>query len=316
MSKIIIKIDASAFKNASCMLAFYNTVVKGYRYGINNNDVEFGSAVHLFLKLMCENGGNFGVALPRSIKYLKSTPMKIKYQKKYLDELHLMKVCTEYWEWLKINDDFEILCKDDGKPAVEVTFSNKYYEDDDVIVYLEGTIDRIGKVRNGCYAFRDYKTTSANDVALFFTGYELSTQLMFYYINLHMYAQNNPGSFIAEMCKHTVGAFIDAIFLNGKDKITFESSKIFMFKKENIEIYRHMMHLKIMSLIDYVKRGVAPLPEGILTDTCSKPENSSGGAWRCRYFPACAAVDDRARMHVMNNEFITKPYEPLSHGKE
>lgn len=316
MSKIIIRVDASALKNGSCDLALYNTVINGYTYSCNNNDVEFGTATHLFLKHMCLTGGDFGKAIPASQEYFRNKPMNVKKQKGYLNEVHLAKVSIEYWEWLKTNDDFQIMLKEDGTPAVEITFSNKYYEDDEVIVFLEGTIDKFGRIRNGCYAFGDYKTTSSRDIEIFFDGFELSTQLKFYYINLFLFAELNPTSFIAEVCKNTIGAFIDGIFLWGKAETKFQRSRVFFFTPEEIALYKLMLNHKIMKLVDYVKYKKIPYPEGMITDTCSKPENSSGGNWRCRYWRMCAAVNDVARQHILNKDFVVKPYEPLKHGKE
>lgn len=316
MTKRIIRIDASSLKTAACMLAFYRTVIDGYKYPVNNNDMEFGSAGHIFLKYMCETKGNVGIALPKSREYFETTKMVVKKQKQYMDSMHLMKVMLSYWEWLRVNDNFEILLRPDGKPAVEVTFSVKYYEDDNVIILLEGTIDKLGRFKNGCYAFGDYKFTSSRDIPIFFQGFELSTQLKFYYMCLHMYAEQNPNSFIAEICSNKVGAFIDGIFLNGKDSTEFHRSRIFFFEEPEITLYKNMMKEKIFRLLNHVVANEEPYPEGMVTDTCSKPENSSGGSWRCRFFKACAAPDKIAADFMLKNEFVKADYEPLKFGKE
>lgn len=317
-SRIVLRIDASALKNASCILAFYNTVVEGYRSELNNNDVEFGTAVHLFLKAMCETGGNLGVAIHTARKYYEETKMVVKSTKKYLDSLHLCKVCTDYWFWLQNQgSNFQILLGANKKPAVEITFSHLWYEDKFVVVYLEGTIDKVGQFVKGICAIGDYKTTSSRDAEEYFRGYEESTQLKFYYLNLHLYAKRNPDSMIAEICsKGQVGAFIDGIFLNGKDKTEFARSRIFTFKPEKMKLYEHMLNEKIRHLIDCVNGRIKALPEGMLTDTCSKPENSTNGAWRCRFFNACSQPDEIASGHVYRQHFIKREYRPLEFGKD
>jgi hypothetical protein len=317
-TKRIIKIDASALKNASCMLAFYNTVVEGYTTELNNNDVEFGSAVHLFIKIMFETDGNFATAMKAARNYYENKKMIVKYQKKYLDVLHLCKTCTDYWFWLQNKgSDFQVLVNPTtGIPAVEITFSIKYYEDDYVIIYLEGTIDKLGKFINGCYAIGDYKTTSSRDAMEYFIAYRASTQLKFYLFCIKLYAQQNPGSMIAEACKvGQIGAFIDGVFLNGKDKTDFHRSEIFFFKDEEMATYKILLDQKITKLVEHIRDNTIPLPEGMLTDTCSKPENSVGGAWRCRFWNACTQPDSIARQHVFNHHFVKRPYEPTMFGK-
>jgi hypothetical protein len=314
MIKRVISVDASALKNASCMLSFYRTVVDGYRTEINNNSIEFGSAVHLFLKVMCDTDGNFAEGIKAARGYFETKKMTINFQKKYLDVLYLQKVCIDYWQWLCENNSFQILAPE-GKPAVEITFSNKYYEDDELIINLEGTIDKIGQFNGGCYAIGDYKTTSSRDIELYFAGYELSTQLKFYIYNLKRYAKDNPSSLIAEVCKHKVGAFIDGVFLNGKDHYEFGRSNIFIYKDEELELYERLLGIKLQQLIDHIKSNELPDPEGMLTDTCTKPENSTNGAWRCRFWHACKTHDPRIVQHILNNDFVKKDYRPLMFGK-
>lgn len=315
MSKKIIKIDASALKNSSCMLSFYRTVILGYREEVNSVSIEFGTAVHLFVKVMYETNGNFNEAIKAATGYFTTTKMIVPKMKQYLSVTHLTLTCIKFWEWLsKEKSDFGVVMGSDGKPAVEITFSNKIYEDEWVIVYLEGTIDKVGKFIKGCWAFGDNKTTASRDQEDYMKGYELSTQLMFYYLNLFLYASRNPDSMIAEMCKGKVGCFIDGVFLNGKDSIEFGRSRIFFFEQWQIDRYRVMLMEKIMKLVHYVTTNTSPLPEGILTDTCSKPENGTT-AWRCRYWNICAAPDEIAAQHLVRKLFIVKPYEPLLFGK-
>lgn len=310
MSKKIISVSASSLKNSACMLCFYRNVVMGYKHKVSSVELEFGKALHLFLQTMCLNGGDFGKAMWAAREMFEAAKYSVNSKKRYLDSNYLTNACLTVWNEVK-NQEFDILLGADGKPAVEVTFDNVYYEDDYIEVHLRGIIDRLGKVRGGVFATRDYKTSSSHDPEQYFRGYELSTQLKFYYLNMKLYAEKNPDSLIAEMCKRPVASFIDGIFTNGKDKISFEASRPFFFNDDEMLLYRKMLDAKIQNLISFVKSEIEPWPEGILTDLCARPENGTT-AYRCSYFNACAAPDKIAAKHILNNDFTAKPYEPLN----
>lgn len=307
--KRIIRIDASSLKSSACILSWYNIVVEGYKEEINSSDIEFGTAVHIFLQTMCKSGGNLATSMHESLDYFRTTKMTVKPMKKYLDEHHLAGVCIKYWTWLQQRDDFEILLNNENVPTVEVTFSNKIYEDDNLIVLFEGTIDKLGKFKNGCFAFGDYKTTSFRDKEAFLGAFELSTQLKFYWLNLHIFATSNPDSLVAEICKNQVGAFIDGIFLQGKDLTEFQRSRIFLFKKEQMDLYKLMLMDKIYRLIDLLKTNTIPEPEGMVTDTCTS-------GWGCKFHVACGAPDSIATNHILKRNFIQSPYLPLLFQKK
>jgi hypothetical protein len=316
-TKRIIRINASALKISACPLAFYYTVVEGYAKPINDVSVEFGSALHLFLSTMYKTEGRVDLATEASRTYFETTKMYVPYNKKYLDTLHLCRTNFQAWEYVQSHNDFQVIKGADGKPAVEITFSNPFYEDEYVEVRLEGTIDKIGKIVNGIYCIADYKSTSSRDIEEYFRGYELSTQLKFYVYNLLLFAKLHPDSLVAEVCKNQVGAFIEGIFLNGKDKTEFARSRIFLFKEQELNLYKAMLTEKIMQLVDYVKGGMPPYPYGMITDTCSKPEGNSA-AWRCRFFNACSAPDAIAKAHILKdpNQFVKREYKPLENANK
>lgn len=312
--KRIIRIDASSLKSSACPLAWHRIVVDGYREDINNNDIEFGTAVHIFLQTMCKSNGNFAIAIREAQEYFTTTKMTVKPIKKYLDAHHLSTVCIQYWTWLTQRDDFDILLNNENVPTVEVTFSNLIYESETLEVRFEGTIDKLGKFKNGCYALGDYKTHSPNAQFRdakdrFLDSFELSTQLKFYWHNLHLFARLNPDSLIAEICKHQVGCFIDGIFLQGKDLTEFQRSRIFLFKKEQMELYSKLLMNKVNKFISLLESNAAPEPEGMVTDTCTS-------GWGCKFHLACGAPDDRAMEHILKRNFVQRPYEPLLFQKK
>jgi len=308
MEKKTIRINASGLKKSACDLAFWRTVIEGYKSKHQYNDVEFGSAVHLFLKNMFTSNGNIGAALHEARKYFEDSKPLIRRDKEYLTMMHLMTVCTTYWQWLQDNQsDFELFTKEDGTPAVELTFSNLFYEDDDYRVLLEGTIDRLGKYKGaqGQTCFRDYKTTSSHKIDKYLSGYELSTQMRFYLFNLQLHAKLNPDSFLAGISRRPIGCAIDGVFLGGADKTTFKSSRIMTYSAYDMDEMREQLTEFVGSIIMYLKAGILPLRQGILNGACNLVFGE------CEFANACKQPDKVSANHIMKQQFNQVEYRPL-----
>lgn len=346
MSKKIIRINASALKQSACFLNFYYTVIEGYKQPINSVSIEFGSAVHLFLKVMYKSGGRFDEAVLAARTYFETTKMEVDYKKKYLDTMHLLSVCIKYWTYLQETDDFQMmmleekncsLCVDGSvdkilqggndiqealcprckgttvisECASEVTFSNLYFEDENYQVFLEGTIDRIGKFKgNGCYGIGDFKTTAAYDKKEYLRLYELSPQLKFYYFNLKLLGERNPDSLIGQITKLPVGCFIDGIFLNGAEKIEFMRSDIFLFSPDVMDEFTILLNSTIQRLINTLDANEIPIAEGKINGACTTTWGT------CKFFNACAAFDERDKMHILKNHFLKEEYQPLKRSDD
>lgn len=310
--KKIIRINASSLRRAACKLNWYRTVVQGYKKGNTTNTMEFGSAIHVFCHQMFLTSGDIGVAMHAAKNYFERTPMIVEKQKKYLNVVHLMKILPDLWSWYQDKGDFDVLMTGDNKPAVEITFSNLYYEDEEVAIYLEGTIDKLGKFKGqyGAYAIGDWKSTSSWNVNEYLSGYELSTQLRFYFFNLKLYAQLNPDSQIATICKLPVGAFVDGIFLNGEAKTQFERSSIFFFKQADIDEFRKILDAFIFSMLPYIKSETLPDREGMINFACTAQYG------KCDFFNVCAAPDDISRDFLLKDGFVQTEYTPLRNSED
>src|SRR6266576_2163614 len=149
MDKKIIKLDASALSQSSCLLRFKRIVLEGYTDKIPYNDTQYGSAFHKFMATMQETNGDFARAIIETNE-LFNRPCNIR--KKHLTELHLNKTCIDYWQHFQQKDTFQVMQSSDGKPLVETDFAIPYFENDKYVVMLQGTIDKHGKFQNGCYA--------------------------------------------------------------------------------------------------------------------------------------------------------------------
>lgn len=309
--KRTIRINASALKNATCMLRFYRICIEGYKSPVNSNAIEFGSAVHLFLSSMAITGGDLVVSLAMARKYFQETKMVIDYSKRYLDDQTLCNVCVQYWSHLQNTDSFKILANEKNEPAVEVTFSNKFYEDDDFIVLLEGTIDKIGKFDNGCFALGDYKTTSipwGNDrkqkLEAYFRGHEISPQLRFYRYNIELKAKLEPSTLMTEITARPLGCFIDGIFTSSNET-EFKRSRIHFFSDEDMLEFENMLKGFVTTVITILKQQTVPPRHGVLNGACA------GGYKPCSFIDVCNAPGDIAREHVLKNNFIQSEYLPI-----
>jgi len=308
MSKIKININASMLKNTNCFRRTWLDVIKGYKEPLNTNDIEFGSAFHLFKSTLTQTGDQ-QTALAAARDYY-ARPMTIAPKKDYMTVNYLMSVCMDYYLKYK-NDTFQTIINLAGnKHLCELKFEWPYYEDDEVQVMLCGTIDDICQGRNTCVAIRDFKTTSSYDTEKYFAPYELSTQLHFYLNALHLYGKKFPNTIFGELVKKPIGCFIDGVFLRGKTQPPeFRRSKMYIYTPERMLEFNLLLATVVAKIVaqvkSYSKLEELPPREGMINNACS----SNFG---CKYLGACSSPDQISFNHILNNNFIQKEYDPLS----
>jgi hypothetical protein len=312
-----IKFDASALKKSSCKLAFKRIVIDGWRRNLIWSDILYGSAFHKFVSEMYITNGNFAHAVPKAIDIFRQ-PSEIRKNKRHLTENHLMTTLLNYWEWFRQNDDFEVLqveeINDNNEvirtPLVEKYFEIPMYEDDDLLVVVCGTIDKIGKFKNGAYCIGDYKTTGAWDTKEYFKMYELSVQLMLYVWAVKQLARSaSPNSALAKLANVPVGCFIDGIFITST-KTEFKRSDVQFIKEERMVEFEGLLKIATARVVDLARSPEYNTRDGLIHGACSE------GKFRCDFFDVCAAVDSVASDYVLKREFRQKPYDPLLFGKE
>lgn len=303
--KRIIKLDASALKESSCMRRLYWNVVEGWREATPNNDTEFGSAVHEYIKVMRLNPGRFDLATQAANERY-SVPMRIKAKKQYMTKEYLILVCQSLWLTYLSNDLFETVIVD-GKPLVELKFSWPFYSDDDLEIILCGTIDDVCKHKYGTYAIRDYKTTSVGESDTYLHGYYLSAQLLFYRLIIRYHALRYPDSIWGTLERQNTHCFIDGIFLRGASKpAEFIRSDIFSFDQAQLDEFEKLVKLATTELVYYLKQGTVPDRQGMLNDSCTTKFGP------CKYFNACKQPSLNAAQRILANTYIQKPYDPLN----
>ena len=326
MEKKIIKLSATALGTSACMLKFHRTVgignaVGGYRQKAIPARMVYGIAGHKFIDAMYKSniGKPFNeyspmmalVAMKKAFNLPKIPDEKSTY---FNDEKHLQTVCMNIWhEWIANDTNFEIL-ELNGKPATEVTFSIKYYEDDYIIVYLEGTLDKLGKFQGGCYAIGDWKFTGAWNNKGYFQQYELARQFRMYRLATLLEAEIDPTSVLGRMGSQNMGIFVDAIFLDAEpNKSKVVRGEVKMLSKDEVGEFRVTLDNWIKRLSFSVAKlqhddpPTRPLKEGILNGSCE-------GKWgKCVFWDVCNSPDHVANI-LLKRDFAEVPFEPSDYN--
>lgn len=304
--------DASALGLAGCIRRLKWTVIDGYRKKLNNNDIEFGTAIHKFRAIYRQLGK---AGIPAGVKaaqdHMLNTEMYVKPNKKHLTPEFAVNVCLFYAQQYPDTERFEPI-RIGEEAIIEKRFVLPYLVVDDFEVLLVGTIDEIGKFKNGITAVCDLKTTSVWNVDEYLESYFLSHQLLFYAYILQRYANEHQQDPVAELCKFEVGNFIDAIFLPANDdptKIKFERSQVFIFKPETLREFERLLYAKVMYLVNSVKefqKTGEELPrEGIVNQACQRKFGP------CEFFDACKWGESETSIKVMDRNFVKIEYNPL-----
>jgi hypothetical protein len=323
MNKLILKIDSTALGKSACILNLFRTiagdlnadgtVTGGYKDKILPSKIVYGIAFHKFVDVMYKQGkligeAAFPIALREAIK-LFNMPKIPDDKKSWLDdEKHFRAVCYNFWTEYIPSETFEVF-EFNGVPATEQAFEIKYYEDDFIIIYLCGTIDRIGKINGGCFAIDDWKTTSANPYN-YFDRYILSRQLRIYRLACKLMSNLHPDSTLGKMGRTTMACRITAIFLASRPNDTkVKSSDVYIFKEAELDAFEYTLQLKFKWLSQCIQNKSFP-KEGILNDSCEKryTDNISFG---CNFTNVCSNNDDVGKV-LLKKMFIQKEYNPLA----
>ncbi len=324
---VTITIDASALKDAACNLRAFRNVVLGLKEKGLNNDTHFGSCFHQF-RSVYRTTGNADLAIHNAEKMWRDADIIIKDKKKYVDNGFLMKACMDYAEQY-VHDRYRpVLDKQTGKLLVEpyTRFAFPFYADDKVEVLVAGTMDEVAfgndTVWNGGSGYRivDAKTSAAWNSYTYFNEYILNPQLLVYRWAIHEYALFKPDSIWAEIDKSpNVGCMIDGIFYkagkaNEQPTIEFKRSNVFTFNRRQVEEMRRGVTYIVKRLVEsihhWIETGEEPYRDGVITNLCNE---SRWGV--CKYCYACSGPDRDAIDARLEEGFIKREYNPMTHGE-
>lgn len=299
-----IYINSSSLKYTVCPLAWKRVAIDGNYEQITSAKIVYGSAVHKFIEQMYRTG-SLQTARDEALKTFRVPKIDDRKSAHMSDEKHLLNTCLDVWNNYACRKDeqFELLQLPNGQPAVEMTFSIPYFERGNFEVSLCGTIDKIGKFKNGMYAIGDWKTTSSYDSAKYLSSYRMSPQLRFYRFALTLMGRKHPESLLGKIGNSTVGCFIDGIFLKPKS-IDNKCERSEVFQYNDMDTFEGSLYKTVNALLDCVEQNQYP-KLGVVNGAC---EQRYG---KCQFYHACCADNDKIAEMILKRDFSQKPYDPL-----
>jgi hypothetical protein len=312
---IDINIDSTALGSASCILRLKRTIIGeiidgsidplGAYKSIPSASIIYGVAVHKFTDVMFKTG-DFPLAREAARKAFSVTKFPPGKNQQHLgDERHLITTCYNLWtEYIEKESTYDIVQLPTG-PATELTFRVLFYEDAFVRIWLCGTIDSIGKFKNGCFAIRDWKTTSMWDKDKYIKQYRLSRQLRIYTLACKLEAAKNPDSTLGRIGSTNMGAFIDAIFVRSKaNENEYVRSDVYQYSEDDLGKFSNTLKQLCGKLSWHVQCNDWP-KEGILNGTCE-------GKYECPFWNVCS-VNDSVGSVLLARDFKRKNFDPLKY---
>lgn len=307
-----LKFDSTVLGDSHCILKFHSKVVEGIQEKKTSASMVYGVAVHKFIESMFKSKGNFAESIAKAKEIFLRIPCDIDPKKPWQRELnHLHNTCVQTWTMQVMEEKvFEVLLLPNGEPAVEQTFSFLWFQDEYLEIYLEGTIDSVGKFNGGAYAIRDWKTSTAWDTKNYFIQYQRTRQLPIYTIACKRMARDFPDSVLGKIGASKMGAFIDAIFLNSDmNKISWGRSDIYQYTDEFLEKVSLLLDDQCKKLSQAIKTGYIP-QEGLINGTCMNDTYHK----QCYLWNVCKSNDMVAKI-CLERDFVRKPFEPLTYNE-
>lgn len=306
MTKQLIRLSSTALRTIGCAFEFDKTVIQGYK-NLPSSKAVYGVALHKFIDTMykTESDVSLSLAKAKNAFSIKKEPASQK-QSYYDDFRHLTNTALTLWtEYIEKESTFDILVLD-GKAATEVTFDIPYYEDDSVEIRLQGTIDKIGQFKGGCFAVGDWKTTGTWSLERFFDNFRVSGQLRFYHMVCLLMSQREPESTLGRIGATRMGTFIDAINIkvNANENV-IKRSNVFQYTREEVDEYQRQIDDVCHKISLMVSTGYIP-KEGIVTGSCIR----YGGL--CKFANVCSNNETIGNL-LLKKDFIKTDFTPLNY---
>ena len=346
---IDLSLDSTALGSSACMLNLKRTIIGelvdglpspegGYRSPLSAA-VVYGISVHRFVDVMFKTN-HFPTAREEAKRLFSIEKLPPNDKQGHLgDPNHLITTCYNLWtQQIECESSFEILqiptkcwwCRGDeqqmtpcthcqGKgivtgPATELTFSILIYEDNFCRIFLKGTIDTVGKFKNGCFAIRDWKTTSSWKKDEYLSTYELSRQLRIYTLACKLEARNNPDSLLGKIGSTNMGSFVDAIFVKAKaNENEYMRTDVFQYSKEDMETFERSL-LRLCSRLSAAIQTNTFEKEGIINGSCSNIFGPDGVGGKCRFWNVCKSPEPVAQL-LLKRDFKRKIFDPLTYNE-
>jgi hypothetical protein len=309
MNKTEINLSSSGLGHAGCILNLHRTVVEGYKETAISSRLIYGTAFHKYIDVMYKTGGHIPTAREEAVKVFTSIPMIDDRKSLHISDVnHMTSVALFAWQLCVLPDkEFDML-EVNGKPASELTYSIKFYEDDYVIVNWCGTLDRLGKIKNGIYLIRDWKTTSSWDNRGYFEQFEMARQPLGYVLALKLMSEMYPDSALGKIGASPVGAQFDGVFIKPAiNEVKFHKSPVYQYTPERIQEFRDLLTAQCVKLSKHIQQNHFP-KEGLANGSCQ-------GKWgKCLFWNVCQHPQPVADI-LLKRDFSKKVFNPLAYNE-
>ena len=307
------KLSSTAMGSTPCTLKLWRQVIQGYREKEMPSRIVYGIAVHKFVDVMYQTG-DMGLAIAKAKEAFSLPKVDDKRSSHLSDERHMLCTCINLWTGFIAQDESFELLQVGGKPLTEVTFSIPFYKDDFIEVFLEGTIDKLGQFKGGCFAVGDWKFTSSWDNVGYFEQFELSRQLRMYRLATILEARNNPDSTLGRIGATKCGVFIDGVFLKpDANAMVAKRSAVHMLGEKDMKEFEWMLYEYCVALSLKVQK-VMSRGEPLQFDKEGTMNGSCEGKWgKCSFWNVCKSPDNVAAV-LLNRDFDIKPWNPSDYN--
>ena len=316
---MIIRIDASSLKEANCIRRLYWRVVEGYRSkGGVGIEMHYGTCFHKFAELLAR-GKPAAEAMRETQEEFCSIATLDRYGKDYMNVAHLTRTCLAYMKQLEQTSDWfnaPVVMNSPvtNYPMVECKFSVPLIKIGHVEFLLQGTIDRITRMPNGCIVLEDFKTTASKDPAAYFKGFKMGPQLQVYSWVLRAMAAAAPDGPYGSLLKtnNQIGCRIKGVFYDPKKETSFQASDMFFYTDAELNHFHDWLLELCHQLANLMKINALPHPEGSYNDTC----RSSFGSY-CSFFDICqnaTKLEMTGVKTMLATHFEKREYRPLEFG--
>lgn len=314
-NKKIIYIDASSLKSDSlCSRKYLLHIVRGYTRGIRaaNYKAGYGTAFHAGLQTY------YGFPPEkRKENMVKVAEAALKAFEKYAPHVepddfrngdHLFKSIFHYHQRYQRGDSIVPLSS-----LLETKFCIPWYECDEYIIYLTGTIDLIADWYNRIVIW-DHKSTATpqHKIAEFFEAFKMNIQTQFY---VWIFRQ------LSKMPEY-VPILINGIFIKkptkkAEDKgefdgVHFERSQLIEYDDEQMAQFEWWLKdklSKIRALIDTY--GLKELDKDPVELGPVNPAACHAGFGLCPFFEVCQQPPS-LQIQVLKSKYIIDQYNPLA----
>ena len=300
----VLKIDASVLAQSDCLRRFNFIAGEGYKHRGAKPSLNFGSGFHKGVEVWYATKGDVEYAIKSALEVypVAANPLDWRTPERLKEDLrNYFKVYTP--------DTFKAEFVG-GEALVEKQFAFPLFKDGDIEVVLCGTIDRVGEYQ-GSRVIVDTKTTKASHTKSWdlFKSYSMKIQMQTYSYAWHYLTGG----------RELLPVMMDFVFLSPptvKPKpggnTVFKRSPLILMTEEKLLEYESFLHRRVKQLVEAFKEfGSTPPEEWPLNFNCC----SGVFGEPCVFFDVCNSPKE-ARRHILEGDFIKRPFDPLNYAKE